>query len=513
MRFAAVMFLLLVCHVGGAIAQVPTKTITIYNNSKTDTIYPVLSAYIGQVDLWMQAQFNVKDVKTQTFCNVDLGEKPCSAPQSGVPRLYRAYINLDKGVRPGESVSVTVPFYTQLTQKTPIGSSSGEYIDWWNAQRIFFYLGRTAATGAFHYNGADDHGTPVAPTPVTPLAGAAVPSCATNNKHDCEPVKLVYYKSIFPTGSIPFDFGEYTFAAAEGPPPGGLKPAGSPLTIDLKTVNFNVSAVDGVYLPIAMAVPGDDKRYLGTTTSVENFKEQLDAFSNSGTSWPHYYPSYFSLAHPIAAQPTPQDGDPPYPFFRIPSANVIFAESYKDPAPAPPVLSSDTDGHPKLGTSAQAMVDLWTRCTTSSDASDTCKKVRDVFAFFKRNYLETCQLKPPLPDTPTMLREVYGWAEFPGCSHALKDTKDYDTVIGEYCELQYNYLLGAANADIFNPYARLVHETLKTNAYAFSIDDKQAFLSVPGDELVITIGGPSGLPAGFKQRELPTAGTIHDFCH
>jgi hypothetical protein len=145
--------------------------------------------------------------------------------------------------------------------------------------------------------------------------------------------------------------------------------------------------------------------------------------------------------------------------------------------------------------------------------SPTCQKIRNVFEFFKRNYLDTCGLGPSLPDTPTMLRQVYGWAEFPDCSQALVKTQGYDTVIKEYCELQYNYLLDTVPADIFNPYARLVHETLKTNAYAFSIDDKAAFLSVPGDELIIAVGGPIGLPDGYEQYELPAAGTIPKFCH
>jgi hypothetical protein len=65
-------------------------------------------------------------------------------------------------------------------------------------------------------------------------------------------VKVVYYIGPFSTGSIPFQLGEYTFAAAEGPPPGGLLPSGSPFTIDLTKTNFNISAVDGIYMPVAM---------------------------------------------------------------------------------------------------------------------------------------------------------------------------------------------------------------------------------------------------------------------
>ncbi len=519
MRLVAVLFLLMVCQLGNANAEVPTKTITIYNNTK-ETIYPTLSAYIGHVDLWLQAQFKVTDAKKQTFCNVDLRNIPCTDPQSGVSRLYRAYINPDKGVLPGESVSILVPFYTQLTPTTsaPVGTSSGEFIDWWNAQRIFFYVGKTAVTGAYGFNGDDDKGKPVPPTPVSPVAGAAVPSCAPGNKHHCEPAKLVYYKSPFTTGSVLFDFGEYTFAAADGPPPGGLLAPGSDFKINLDTINFNVSGVDGIYLPIAMAatgspVPDDRKKYLGSTAPVETFEKVLGAFSGNGASWPEYHPSYFSLAQPTAAQPTPQDGNAPYPFARIASANVVFAESYKVPAPDPPVLSSNTNGTPMLGTSGQAIVALWNSCTTTNDARPTCQKIREVFNFFKDNYQNTCHLGPALPDPPTMLQQVYGWAEFPHCPAALKDTRGYDTAIQTYCELQYNYLLKTPPAEIFNPYARVVHETLKSNAYAFSIDDKAAFLSVPGKELVITVGGPTGLPEGYQQYELPTAETIAKFCH
>jgi hypothetical protein len=520
-RIATFLLLLLACTVGNANATVPMKEITIYNDSTTDTIYPVLLATIGQNDLWLQAQFNVVDPITQTFCNNDLAIKACTAPQSEVPRLYKAYINLDKGVRPGEFVSIIVPFYTQLTEtdSSTIGKSSGQYIDWWNAERIRFYDGKTAVTGAFNFNYdlTAPMNPPAPPTPVSPIKGAAVPSCAPDNTFNCEPATLVYYDVDFPTGSIPFDFGEYTFAAAEGPPPGGLLPAGSPFTINLSTVNFNVSAVDGVYLPIAIAALGNStpvqRQYLGTTTSFDTVSATLSTFSNTGKSWPYYWPSYFSKAAPTVAHDTPQDGDAPYRLPKIASANVVFAESYKDPAPSPPVLSSDTNGTPMLGTAAQALVTLWTKCTTTNNMSDTCLKIRDVLKFFSDNYLDTCGLGPPLPPTPTLLTQVYGWAEFPGCSQALVNTPGYDTTISEYCELQYNYLNSATKPeDIFNPYAKLVHQTLATNAYAFSIDDKFAFKSVPGDGLIITIGGPKGLAFPTEQAPLPTTANIHKYC-
>ena len=388
-------------------------------------------------------------------------------------------------------------------------------------------------TGAFNYN-VDNKGKIVPPTPVNPIAGAKIPSCASDNIFNCEPVTLVSYIGIFPTGSIPFQLAEYTFAAAEGPPPGGLLPPGSPLTIDLNIINFNISAVDGIYLPVAMAAvidPKDphyavDSEYLGTVAEVSAFRAHLENFIQngkgpSGVQWPFYFPSYFSEAQPTVPHTTPQDGDAPYPLPSIPSANVVFAESYKNPAPAPPVLSSDTNGPPPmLGSTAQAMVTLWTRCTTSNDNSPTCQNIRNVFDFLSRNYLTTCGLGPPLPDTPTMMTQVYGWAEFPNCppNIALVNTPGYNTAIADFCSLQYNYLTNVKPTEIFNPYTQLVHGTLNSNAYAFSIDDKAAFRSVPSapgtssDQLIITIGGAKGL-INNNQAPLPTAKTFATYCH
>jgi hypothetical protein len=559
---ATILFLTGASYVGAAAAQapspartmgVPTKKIEIYNNTAYP-IYPVLTGYIGQYDLWLQAQFKnqVKDPTKQAFCNNDLGVTSCGV-QSGIPRNYRAWINPNNGIQPNEFVSITVPFYTQSLDTTSanIGTESGQYIDWWNAQRVYFYVGKTAKTGAFNYNGVDnsDPPNPVPPTPVTPLSGAPIPSCASDNTFNCEQARVVYYKNLFPTGSIPFDYGEYTLAAAEGPPPGGLKKPGSPFTIDLNVVGFDVSAVDGIYLPIAIQALGNstpvEREYLGTTETFATFAAILGTFSGGssecstgGTSWPIYCGSYYSVEKPTSAQPTPQDGDAPYPPFpKVASENVVFAESYKDPAPAPPVLSSDTNGTPMIGTTTQEFVDLWCwatssdtstcnqppRCTTSSGAI-TCKHIKTVYDFFVTDYQQTCGLSG-LPDMPTMLRDVTGWAQFPNCPAGsdgkvppLVKTPGYDDAISVFCELEYNFLdTKISPEDYFNPYASLVHGTIHSNAYAFSIDDKAAFKSVPvdpktGGGLIITIGGPKGL-AYNEHAPLPNKNTIHQNCH
>jgi hypothetical protein len=544
MPIVTFLFLLVAGYAANANAQVPMKIITIYNNSKHDTIYPVLAGYSGDVDLWLQAQFNISPSNSfvQTFCNnnpVPGGVVKCPSnggPSGLPPPLFRAYINLDKGILPGESVSINVPFYTQLADTSgTLGMYSAQFIDWWNAQRIFFYDGKTAITGAYNYN-VDQNGKVVGPTPVTPISGAEIPSCAAVNPFNCEAVKVVYYIGPFSTGSIPFQLGEYTFAAAEGPPPGGLKGSGSPFTIDLTKTNFNISAVDGIYMPVAMeaVLEGDptpeDHEYLGTDERLEKFRKTLDNFKQNGPQnpqWPYYWPSYFTFETCgqipcIIPHNEPQNGDLPYPLPSIPSTNVVFAESYKIPAPAPPVLSSNTtddDGlDPMLGSTAQGIVTLWNKCTSSSDDnSDTCKKIRVVFDFFTRNYNVTCGFSGS-PSTPTMLTQVYGWAQFANCSPPLVSTPGYSTAIVDFCSLQYNYLLNTKRADIFNPYTELIHETLKSNAYAFSIDDKAAFKSVPSmgkgtsSGLIITLGGPEGLVTR-RQAPLPDANTFEQYCH
>jgi hypothetical protein len=58
---------------------------------------------------------------------------------------------------------------------------------------------------------------------------------------------------------------------------------------------------------------------------------------------------------------------------------------------------------------------------------------------------------------------------------------------------------------------RHLHATLQSNAYAFSIDDEQAFKSIPGTGVIITVAGAGGLE-NKTQTELPTAGNYSQFC-
>ncbi len=177
------------------------------------------------------------------------------------------------------------------------------------------------------------------------------------------------------------------------------------------------------------------------------------------------------------------------------------------------MLSSDTlSGIGVLGQVGQATLDLWNKCTSSTPTqSPTCTKIRQVNTFFVNDYRQ-CFPGKALPSTEEFLRDVYGWVQFPGCSTPLAQVAGYNVAIRTYCDLQYNFFDTAVlPADVFNPYVKLIHETLKSNAYAFSIDDAVAFKSLPGDGVIITIAGADGLE-NQTQTPLPTASTYKTYC-
>jgi hypothetical protein len=499
LRLCLTTLALLLGGMAAASAQaVPTKTITFYNNSTDRTLYPVIQAPIQNGanvrDLWLQAQFQVSDVTTQIF-NTTL--------------LYRIFVNRGAGVPPGTSVTLTLPFYTQLLPTTPanLGRVDDQFIDWWNAMRVFVFNGKDAADAAYFYS-VNRTGQVIPPIPVNPVPGAALPTCASTST-TCEPLAIKAYVNGFPP-SVPAQLIEYTFAAAQGPP---LNPL---LSIDTSIVNFNISAVDQVYLPAAIGASGNAtprNTWLGTTQDLVPFRAALSAFTADGGQWPFYVPAYFAPSAPTIPLTSPPPGAQPYPQPQLPSADTVYAESFRDPAPAPPVLSSDTPaGRGVLGTVAQGTLDLWTKCTSAgAPATRTCGKIQEVDAFFKSAFAQ-CFPGKPLPDTPDYLQVVYGWVQFPGCATPLVKIPDYDATISTYCALQYNFFDPTVPAsDVFNPYVGLIHRTLASNAYAFSIDDAVAFKSLPGTGIVITIAGAKGLE-NPTQTPLPTASTYQTYC-
>jgi hypothetical protein len=388
--------------------------------------------------------------------------------------------------------------------------------------RVFVFDGHDAADAAYDFS--QDNPPPptpikpvIPPYPVTPMAGAAVPTCGTGCTLDLR----AYYVG-FPYG-IPAQLIEYTFASAAGPP------NATTFSIKVDQLNYNISAVDSIYLPAAIGAKGNDtdlNTFLGSIQDLTTFRNTLNEFAREGALWPQFIPAYYPSSNPIIAVPSP-DGPPdpvkPYPQLQVPSANFLYAESFRMPAPAPPTLSSDADppwvkqrASGALGKVGQATLDLWNKCTTGGAGGKTCAQIQNIRDFFVADFKQCFGAAPDLGDPKILhdfLRDVYGWAQFAGCKESLAKTlpNQYPGAIGTFCDLMYNFFTVADSSEVFNPFVKLIHVSLQSNAYAFSIDDAQAFKSIPGTGLIITVAGPNGLE-NTKQTELPTAGNYSRFC-
>jgi hypothetical protein len=558
-------FAFLITLVANAAAQAPpTKKVRIFNNTPGPLYVFIQSpARFGSdtSDLWMQAQFKVDDwdenFKTQrTFKTT---------------RLYRAYFEVgattggletSTGIAPNQWIEITVPFYTQLKTVTSdnLGKEEDQFIDWWNAVRIYLLDSEPA------YHSAKVTNSPATTVPggglpqptVNPVGTAAVPTCTSSDQKPCS-VLLREAAFNIPFG-IPFELQEYTFAAAEGPPLNKNLPSPTRTKIDLNYVNYNVSSLDSVFLPVAIGPLTNNKEnnkvpYVGTTMSVDKFRKALTDFSNAGDQnlgdgWPWYVPAYFydkrdgNFPSTMSAacrlfQPLP--GSASYNTPSIPGARFVIEESYKDPPPVPPIMSSnpadwrqrnypDSDWKcvlgktppfvdpPVLGVWGKEMVTVWDKCINTRPDIETCNQIRNVDALFKRSYQKNCKGDP---SSIAVMIAVYGWTpvRFEGCAGAdLQLFPEFAAAQKDYCSLQYNYLT-LPNAEAgwtFNPYTKLIHGSsgiggLESSSYAFSIDDKLSFKSVPAEGLIIAVGGAKGLE-NETPTPLPTKDTIFEHC-
>ena len=267
--FVASLLLLLVGLAGIANAQIAppvcpskdcSKVITFYNNTP-GVIFPVIQAGIQNPDPWLQALFNDN---TKTYAET---------------HYSRAYINPVNGIPPGGHVSVTVPWYSQLSQDVD------QFIDWYNGGRIYIF-DSAAALSTAHKAYKD--------SPLSFTSSSPVVSCQA-----CEQPLTIYKDTLAYPPSIPFQLVEYTFADV-GTPAGG-----KPYIIDLN-VGYNVSYLDQIYLPVALAPCRTEPcnsldptavGYLGTIQSVNNFRSTLTQFSNT-QGWPLYNDSLDDATRP-----------------------------------------------------------------------------------------------------------------------------------------------------------------------------------------------------------------------
>ena len=69
-----------------------------------------------------------------------------------------------------------MPFYTQLQPSTPdnLGKVEDQFVDWWNAMRVFVFEGKDAVVAAYNYSQDS-------PPPPTPLPSMKAPQVRTGN--------------------------------------------------------------------------------------------------------------------------------------------------------------------------------------------------------------------------------------------------------------------------------------------------------------------------------------------
>ena len=465
---------------GNVAAQtVPTMTIVIYNNSKTHSIYPVLSTGgHSPVDEWLQAAFKIP--------NSQHGDNPYPSPDT-----FRLYFNpTGAGIPPGGNVTITLPLYTQLVAKVD-PKKPDQYIDWWNGGRVSIYESKRA-TGMPPKALVTDYTMRASQTRVTPVAGAALPTCPACQ----QPLEIFKDTGGELPSNDPNQLTEYTL--------GAIDKTEDPYQLDVKNVDYDVSYVDNAYLPAAMEPYNNPVvGYVGTIQEIEPFQSALERFLAKFEGWPQYI----------------DNGNEK--ILKIPSAlHIMLDQAHLTPPPP---------WHP-----VEKMKTLWRNCTANDEQTEICARIRTVRDLFQANYEnyianyhtpppsgfrnECDQKKDPAPPPPTltedaMLKHVYGWTPFnDNCSaetNLLQDTPGYteDNSL-EYQEVKTNFdALQYWWTGEFDPYVDLIHGQGFLNAefvYAYSVDDAVGNMQTTGEGLIIAVGGPQGLP-----NQEPATAPIH----
>ncbi|WP_424361074.1 hypothetical protein [Methylocystis parvus] len=454
------------CGSSGLIKPVPTMTLQIFNNAKNFNIYPVLSTGTATQDAWLQA-----------FCNIKKADYP-KFPYPKTARQYRLYFNPVRGVRPGESITLTLPLLSQL-ETNPDPKKEDQYIDWWGGGRVEIFrlrkdFGQPPAALTANYN------RNLAAQTKQPIKGSPQPvmTCADANKAPiaCDDLKIVSD----PAGlkdNEPSQLTEYTL--------GALKQNKDPVELVTTNIDVDVSYVDTAFMPAAIEPYGNpDVGYVGTLAPVGPFKDQITKFLAETDPRIKGWPQFIDNQRALIA--------------KVPSTMRLMHGLTSD-IPSP-------DLPPPPWAPIQRLVDNWNSCLPTAN-TPICNDINAIRAMFSANYANYAQkygaagspcdqTKPKtVLDEKEMRAHVYGWTPFtencPVDFNLLEKTPgyaaNYQTLKDKFDELQLNL--------DFNPYTWLIHTYLGIkNAYAYSVDDAVGNLQADGTGFIIAVGGVGGLP-------------------
>lgn len=466
--------------------KIPSKIIKIYNNTD-NPIYPVIETSTNSTDEWLQAEFKIpeSELKLKRF------------PHTNV---YRVYVNWPSGISPHSYIAMDVPFYSKLVD-SPNGVLPDQYVNWWNGGRVIIYNSLLTLEKAQERDAS--HKVNTLPTGL---------SCSTADPlSECGALTTYADKAAL-TDESPSQLTEYTF--------GGAITAEAPYKMAYQDVDYDISYVDHLYLPIAMAPAGNPYiGYTGSVLSENKFKGVLDKFlaaDDIGYGWPT-----FLIAD-----------DKNESIKKLPGAYKV-------------IMGTPGQNITQPGEAIDKMYALWGSCIAEPYGVLTKTRINcpqalkpdleKIDKFFKQNYAQyivnpSCDHKLKVPDSAkNMIAQIYGWVPFNqycGSEGAKVNalcktsstadpakidpnpylcTKEYTQIHALYRKLQYSYKDYPGVKELFNPYVPLIHDKkyLGMDAYAFSIDDAVGNMQELGNGLIIVVGGSEGLvnKLPFKPHE------------
>lgn len=444
---------------------------------------------------------------------------------------YYLYVNPTTGVAPGATVSVLIPWWAHINRDK--NANLDEFVDWWNAGRIYILDDQNAASESYQASLliANSRATN-SDIKLAYLSDGPQPSCTPKRPSDqftnvCVATELAAYRAgpvnvgglkppkIIDNSlgkHIPYQLNEYTLASVDKPAVGGvLRNLG---------VNYNVSNVDQVYLPIAMApINGPaDAGYMGTTLNVTDFRKAMQNFAGTDANGnppvnqqtKQYDPSL--LKWPIYNNPQqdPKNLNSPrkYPnagirvpstfaalaFYASPGMFVDQGKTVPEIVPLPtPYSFTPPESWRTLPLTFRNVLVNWENCAEKPNAA-LCPLIgwyNGLWATFDINYslyLSKCTpaatpyLLPrrtargrQLPSLEAYLQFVHGWVPFrvgPNCGTAqvpdLPPVENPPTLGGyvviNYQEIQYDFMNFANNPVLkpiegrqFNKYVEFIH--------------------------------------------------------
>ena len=421
---------------------------------------------------------------------------------------FRLYLNpMGNGIPPGGSLTLTLPFYSQLVPTNQVNPTKpDQYIDWWGGGRIEIFDGDATTGQPPAALIADFNGTNRArakQVQVTPIAGSALPVLSKCTPGPCQTV-TIFKDPAGLTNNEPTQLTEYTLGALNFD-----VPASAPYGLNLHNVDYDVSYVDATYMPAAMEPYNNTQvGYIGSILAIDPFRTAVQSFLTKYSGWPQFL------------------NDQKVKILKVPSPINLFAglessTNRTDLATVPPWAP------------ITALIKQWNTCTATNGSLPVCPDIGAVRNLVAANYSWCTGTSPPANSGSApagsleakIIAHAYGWTPFntdpngqgsvncpnqPSATHLLEDTPGYWTqntngsknyakyqaVKQKFDDLQY-WPNHSAPDGTFDPYLLLIHgkDYINTDrAYAYSVDDALGNMQVDGDGLIIAVGGSGGLP-------------------